>query len=245
MSMKLPFLFESSNVTSNFSRSRSPILMGLAKLEVTKNLILAGAEIPSKLARDLDPLGADPNDRNWVLLECVLLPILEAESFVGLGRHARNGLIPSVCESQQGRPWVLIPGDRPGCYLSILLPHPFAVGPGLWPGTTSLDLASSPLCPRPPSPSALVFNTSVKNFLFWIVINSVIIHTIFSHIISLSHHHHAYCFFILKKTFAGQRRSQSDQILQLSSESGKENGWIKKVRCAQQYFVYPGKKRFS
>ena len=52
--------------------------MGLAKLEVTKNLILAGAEIPSKLARDLDPLGADPNDRNWVLLECVLLPILEA-----------------------------------------------------------------------------------------------------------------------------------------------------------------------
>ena len=68
--------------------------MGLAKLEVTKNLILAGAEIPSKLARDLDPLGADPNDRNWVLLECVLLPILEA----------RNGLIPSVYESQQGRP---------------------------------------------------------------------------------------------------------------------------------------------
>ena len=65
--------------------------MGLAKLEVTKNLILAGAEIPSKLARDLDPLGADPNDRNWVLLECVLLPILEAESFVELGRHARNG----------------------------------------------------------------------------------------------------------------------------------------------------------
>ena len=78
--------------------------MGLAKLEVTKNLILAGAKIPSKLARDLDPLGADPDDRNWVLLECVLLPILEAESFVELGRHARNGLIPSVYESQQGRP---------------------------------------------------------------------------------------------------------------------------------------------